>query len=1122
MSLLSDTLQQLGGAAGKRLKVFSYQERFASLWQMVARPQESGTLCTMVIVWDGIPKGQTGAVNTSRYLTPIDWAVALGLQCRDAFPSFRVLVFDLGSHLVRDADALRILPMLAQALPWFSIYRVDKAPEFVDAFLESGRPCTAEKNTVDHLDLLRQIWAANLSRTSNTDDHHALFNLLGPQLLLRESSRTVDPTVSALRTLMGSVGLLPNVPKNDDGLLGDPWIKKENYGQTRLRLVLVDDQWRDGWGEVLCKAVGADYGFSDIGQDGPLPIGASKEGDISVLATTSPEWLLEKLEAKCDDQRFCFRVAEDPEEEGSVEREEVLFLDLRLFSGHGGGQAEANHIEKLVAIARRIMASGRPLPWPGFLDEDLTDIESWLKEIRTDKGEKDKDARNDPRYHKALTLLPRILALVDLSLPIIIFSSTGRREIVKEFEVYGNIITVFEKPRLQGQEQQDIAAQAGAQFRAAFQEAMELVDGRRICSILQTTSFLGPITPISNEISSSEHPWTLELYTDETGCEFDTDGTPKANPQPVTVGGLIALFSPNANPDEFNTDLLRQIERDGIKDKDSVRLNTELIFKQINSDSELKVNLPSRIAKFTLRGIIPPEEEDVRTGVLERFHDADNLYQDLARNGLEIAVYHLSRQWLPADASVSCRIHMATRHIPVTKDSAYSKALFTRFGIPTVYVGKNADLWEAYDKSFKFPRDLQNKIVAIKRGEENKKCIPKERIRYLNFDSIRLMARDVAGHYRFSPFRPMIDHARSYVLPFDLLKKVNNLEETDYRALHLLADGILNPQNSGDCIIQVQQNGFEDTMDHSLQVLIHGARLASCGQKVDALANSAETAVELCKYGQKGRNATVILIAPLQEAVQSMTGSEFLIFLSRRKEQEILMYANASPKLGNVIQCQTDYDVIVSNRKQYIASRKTNRPILRIGDEIEFYARTDVNSLQRFVSKIISIIPPLLWEKITVGMEFAGRVREVKEKNRYIIEIEGTTGLLDDKSDLQIKQMIFVRVKGLDKEQRTICLEHIEKDYDSTIDKNYTGRIVKIYKTYLLVNIELFNELFITAFLHYTNVSAIDEDIINKFEMNDIVEVKVLQWTINGPGLGLVKNITQNIVGKYATPLATP
>ncbi|KAB2889238.1 MAG: hypothetical protein F9K32_13515 [Desulfobulbaceae bacterium] len=876
MSLVSDTLQQIGNAAGKRLDVFSYQEGFDSLWKMVAAPLESSGARTLVIVWDDIPKGNTGAVNTKRYLTPLDWLVAFFLRRGVEACNWRFRILDVGSHLAGNADALALLPLLEKVLEGFSLHRLDRAPEFIDTLLEPEEQSAVWNTAQGHLDLLRQIWAANLTKTSDSDDHHALFNLIGPQLLLKNPSRGREIDVAALRILMESVGLLPQGNRMGAKLLDETarWVDPASHCESPLHLILVDDQWRDGWGEVVCQAVGLPFQQDAMPDQTELrKIGSDNDGKVAVFAAGSAEWLLRKLETDSSDQRFRFRLIGDSQEPAEGEKvQEILLLDLRLFSGKNW-EEERSHFARLVAIAKQILASPRVRPWPGF--DELIKIENWLAKSQQ------KNVRIDRRYYyETLTLLPRILALVDLSLPIIIFSSTGQREIVKKLKSYENIITSFEKPRFQGQEWNDLASNVADQFLSAFQRAINITEGRRICATILNAPRKRPeITPPVCSETSSGNLWNIELYTDESDSEVGKDGVPLVC-KPLRVGGLLAIFSPDSNPDEFNAELFSLLNEKGIANKDTLRNSSLGLWNEI---SELS-NSPWYIAKVVLAGSIEADYGETADRDLESFHVADNLYLDLTRYCLEITIFHLARQLLPRTAKVSSRINMATRHVPAGNPK-YSKMLFERFGIPTVYVGDNASLWEAAEKLDRFGIDISNAISKKKEEIEKKgnpKLIPPRKIRYLGFDTIRPLARDVAGHYRLAPFKPRIKYARSLLLPDSAL--FLHPSPNKPRAFHLLADTVVGKDQQGNSIKVLTEAGFDNFLDNRLQNLVQGARLAVCGLSAEALAMSGKNAAELCQ-ARDARGAEAILLEPLRNAAEGLSGKDFMFFLTRLNEK---------------------------------------------------------------------------------------------------------------------------------------------------------------------------------------------------------------------------------------------
>jgi hypothetical protein len=1005
MSLIVDTLQQIGGAAGKRLEVFSYQESFASLWKMVATSAESGEPRTIVMVWDNIPKGNTGAVNTTRYLTPLDWLVAFCLRQGAGACNWRFRILDLGSHLAGNANALVLLPLLENVLAGFSFYRLARAPEFIDALLETEGQTVAWDLTQNHLDLLRQIWTANLTRNCDSDDHHALFNLLGPQLLLKNPSQGKEIDVSALRILMETVGLLPQGVQGGAKLLDGTvsWIDPGISCKSALRLILVDDQWRDGWGEVVCRAVGHSFQQDAMPEaTGLQKIDGDSGNKVAVFAAGSAEWLLRKLEADSGDHRFRFRLNEDgPEVAEGEKAEEILLLDLRLFSGQGS-ELERNHIARLVAIAKQIMASQRVLPWPGF--DDLVEIERWLAE-----GQQN-NAHTDPRYHKALTLLPRILAWVDLSLPIIIFSSTGRREIVKEFEQYCNIITIFEKPRFQGQEHEDLTAQVGAQFRAAIERALEFIEGRRICALL---SRVPPLKSVA-QTPSPQGEWTVDVYVDETGVEVDKNGFPTRD-KPLRVGGLVAIFPPNKHPDDFNRRLSENFSASRLETKKGLRQSAEEQLEWITAQPDK----PCHLMQFGLTGTL--NDELVGGEDLERFNMADNLYLELARNGIEIALYHLARHQLPPEAPISCRVHMATRHIPVKGYTDYCSNLFERFGVSTVWVGNKGHLWEA-SRLLAIGGEFQDLSGIL---EQRKQLLtpPPQRIRYLGFDSIRSLVHDIDGHYRLSPFRPRLDHARSYVLPGGEDERLPKFNKTNPRALHLLADAILSPGTKGPQIEKIYDAGFDEQFDRPLQILIHGARLASCGQRADALACVGETVAEFNGKLAERRGEAILLVA-LRQAAEIVTGEEFCFFLARRKERE----GRATLTMeGLVVLRSYKGDTIeIANGVRCVVDRRggVKQPVLGIGDTVLFKAVDDYTAGERFVTDIIEVAPHPLWKTLAIGQEYRGKVVNVARGNFCIIDLGGTTGSLkEDDTVLKKGEEVLCRVTHLNKSSRQIFLQ---------------------------------------------------------------------------------------------------
>ncbi|MCB1092388.1 MAG: hypothetical protein KDL87_12705, partial [Verrucomicrobiae bacterium] len=155
----------------------------------------------------------------------------------------------------------------------------------------------------------------------------------------------------------------------------------------------------------------------------------------------------------------------------------VLFLDLRLFRTSGTDQpskAERAFYEGLAEFGLRLLDSKRSLPW--IDDEGRESLWRELQQVLMPTR---------PGLAPPETLLPRLLSLLDPSLPIVVFSSTHRTEFIEPFRSYGNLVTDFHKPVLTG-----LAGdwdEAVREMHSAFVDAMD-----RAAAILRVRRLLRP------------------------------------------------------------------------------------------------------------------------------------------------------------------------------------------------------------------------------------------------------------------------------------------------------------------------------------------------------------------------------------------------------------------------------------------------------------------------------------------------------------------------------------------------------------------------------------------------------------------------------------------------------
>ena len=147
-----------------------------------------------------------------------------------------------------------------------------------------------------------------------------------------------------------------------------------------------------------------------------------------------------------------------------------------------------------------------------------------------------------------LTLLPRLIAQIDPSIPIIIFSSTGQRSIIDKFNDYANIITCFEKPRVLGYRSDD-AGLIRHNFETAIKQAMQFIKvRRRLRSIISMTKKAHDVRVLPDEPSTGESSKGkyIELYIDETGVPGDE------KKKKFAIGGIYAIYKDKEQADQFN------------------------------------------------------------------------------------------------------------------------------------------------------------------------------------------------------------------------------------------------------------------------------------------------------------------------------------------------------------------------------------------------------------------------------------------------------------------------------------------------------------------------------------------------------------------------------------------
>lgn len=289
-------------------------------------------------------------------------------------------------------------------------------------------------NDAPHLrDLLKStIWN---ELVSTSEKHHALSNILGP-VILSGRAEPFPPVLgheTLLRRLLSTCGLVswqdahqgPSTDRANRSVGNSP---PPESGKG-LSILLLDDQAKQGWESWVTETL-PDAATKAVAVD---PEGLVDAITIALESIKNDDGIITGYKSK--DARFRLEL---PDLEGASHP--ILLLDLRLFSGNE--KAEREFLKnKLLPLVDHFTDKSN-LVWPGFSSESLK-----FKRARAAvvAGNLSTDTHE---HHEVITWLPRVVALADMSLPIILFSSTGRRDLVEPFKTYGNIITSFEKPRL--------------------------------------------------------------------------------------------------------------------------------------------------------------------------------------------------------------------------------------------------------------------------------------------------------------------------------------------------------------------------------------------------------------------------------------------------------------------------------------------------------------------------------------------------------------------------------------------------------------------------------------------------------------------------------------------------
>ncbi len=428
---------------------------------------------TVVVIWDGGP-GAEGSVDIARWVTPVDWAVAMSLYLTRSKerPALRVLIFDAApaAHAV---PAVQAFAMLRGALPWIQIYRPVTSLETLSAIaaqinddspsifkvtrallkpsqqdavrfvadLRSGfgsvTSLADSDFSIDDAEMLRSMWSSLLLKAGS---RHDIANVIGPIVL----SRGLHPTKARLmpvqvgpaqRALVKYLELLNLVEMTSgDGAVlpkGALWNDVATAGTGGI--VLIDDQAALGYRDFVNAAL---YSVDPV--TGRATTGVRSMTDASGLLSAIRARALVTTWGAPRYLDYC----------------DVLLLDLRLWSDDENGLRTA--VQVLSDVCDTVSAVGvAPI--------DDASVRHAFRAADAFRKQPERGLAPD-----ALALLPLFLSHYDPSLPIVLFSSTQQRAVFGLLKNRRNVITDFAKPAVGGY----VAELSIRDYTSGFKRAM--------------------------------------------------------------------------------------------------------------------------------------------------------------------------------------------------------------------------------------------------------------------------------------------------------------------------------------------------------------------------------------------------------------------------------------------------------------------------------------------------------------------------------------------------------------------------------------------------------------------------------------------------------------------------
>ncbi len=926
MSATIVTLRQVLGNALDGVEVLDYgsAKDFKKLWEF------DGLSDRILIVWGRTaPDGALWPIDASACLSPLDWAAAYARHCCAKplkqeeghettavrhWPQVMILDATPESHLaVPTLSHYRTLR--PDQLPWLT---VPESPGLKDlcCWLRAA-PEPVDSATQKSLGrLLREI-RLNLTevRSEGDYDRHSVSNIVAPMVFLGRTV-TESPHADALLRLLRACGLCAEAPITEKNGTDSPEVGPapgslgteletnasaltEEEGSD-LSILLVDDQEHHGWSEWLRHCF--------------------PKAEIESMA--SPFALVEAVEkqlkeSKAKDLRFRFQL---PRFKKTAKP--VLFLDLRLFSGNPEAE-KAFFRSRLLPLIDLFFLDRKDLAWPSFSSKDPKFTSARKIIEKDDPGGWESES---PAHHEALTWLPRILALADMSLPIVVFSSTGLRNIIAPLASYRSIVS-FAGKNVADASQVPSTIDARADLRSVVSRIRVHLLDRESFAKLQMSSENLPASATRNESPAGEQEKEAHavVYLDETGSSPN-----------LTFGALVVVYDTKEAESQVDTLLSGQFANNVRAHNGKEWLKREC--GNILQAFKNSLTIEPRFLK--LRGS-PDVFFQTDLEASDELHDenvGDNLWRSMLKQTIEASIFVIARKMAGNRVLKTFSVRAPSRALPVKTDLRF--AIWERWGISTERVGPDAKLVDAIEElglrldpqGGNLPRDWPNFIHLprlLDRARPNKP--PEERARYFNFDGVRPMVEEIMKLYRSSTTRPTANVVRGFGVNAHASSQGKKIP-----IAHFLVDALLAHTNENI----VQSIEIIDTYGRDLEQALETNRCVVSNRIEDALVSQISHlgASPACQIAE-------LILKDLCEATsQSLTGDSLLRFSEMRDSRNNFLVSqgrifNGTASIQRDRNGRTTTCVINDHNETFIV--KTDGTNLNDGDQVQFQLQRD-------------------------------------------------------------------------------------------------------------------------------------------------------------------------------------